>query len=169
MTKANADMSMSKIYPDKHNALSLVGQFRPGAQMCTLRAILKDITKSGPIRLAKQSRQKDKQDTFFIVKYANLGKGIRPINQVIKRLLDAYRLKWLRPRVVYSQHTNLQENLLGDLRRKLLWGIVDADLGQCPCNCPCRFKVNGECAYGGDDTCRTSGTMYKVTCKANEN
>ncbi len=71
--------------------------------------------------------------------------------------------------MVYSRHTNLQEKLLGDLRRKLLWGIVDPDLGQRPCNYPCRFKVNGACAYGGDDTCRTSGTVYKVTCKANEN
>ncbi len=33
MTKANADMSMSKIYPNKHDALSLAGQLRPGAWM----------------------------------------------------------------------------------------------------------------------------------------
>ncbi len=71
--------------------------------------------------------------------------------------------------MVYSQYTNLQEKLLGDLRCKLLCGIVDADLGQRPCNYPPRFKVNGVCSYGGDKTCRTSGTVYKVMCKANEN
>ena len=137
--------------------------------MCTLHAILEDNTKSGPSRLDKRQRQKDKQDTFFIVKYANLSHGIRPMNKVIKCLQNTYPLKWLRTRMVYSQHTNLHGKLLGNLRQKLPWGIVDADLGQRPCNCPCRFKVNEECAYGGDDTCQTSSTIYKVTCKANEN
>jgi hypothetical protein len=60
MTKANPDMSMSEIYPDKHDALSMAGQLRPGAQMRTLRTILEDNTESGPTRLVKQSRQKRK-------------------------------------------------------------------------------------------------------------
>ncbi len=51
--------------------------------------------------------------------------------------------KWLRPRVVYSRHSNLQEKLLGDLKHKLLWGITDANLGCCPCNCPETTKITG--------------------------
>jgi hypothetical protein len=70
------------------------------------------------------------------------GKQQRPISQTLKKLRNAYRLKWLRPHVVYSRHNNLQEKLLGDLRCKLLWNMVDADLGKHPCNCPTKFKVN---------------------------
>ncbi len=40
-------------------------------------------------------------------------------------------------------------------------------MGKCPCNCPTKFKVNGVCAYGGDDSCRTSGTVYKISCLSN--
>jgi hypothetical protein len=58
-----------------------------------------------------------------------------------------------------------KRKLLGDLKRKLLWGVVDADLGKQPCNCPTKFKVNGECAYGGNKSCQTSGTIYKISCK----
>ncbi len=72
---------------------------------------------------------------------------------VIKNLRNAYQLKWLCPHVMYSRHTNLQERLLGDLKCKLLWGVVDADLGKRSCNCPNKFKVNGECTYGGNNSC----------------
>jgi hypothetical protein len=116
----------------------------------------------GLIRLKKRSPAIDKHDTFFIVKYGNLGKEGQPIRQTLKNIRNAYHLKWLRPRIVYSRHNNLQEKLLGDLRCKLLWNVVDADMGKCPCNCPTKFKVNGVCAYGGDDSCRTSGTVYKI-------
>ncbi len=84
---------------------------------------------------------------------------------VIKSLRNAYQLKWFCPHVMCSRHTNLQERLLGDLKRKLLWGVVNADLGKHPCNCLTKFKVNGECTYGGDNSCRTSGTVYKISCK----
>jgi hypothetical protein len=65
-----------------------------------------------------------------------------------------------------SRHNNLQAKLLGlgDLRRKLLWNVVDADLGKRPCNCPTKFKVNGVCAYGGDNLCCTSRTVHKISC-----
>ncbi len=86
-------------------------------------------------------------NTLFIVKFASLGKHQQPISMVIAIFRNAYQLKWLRSRVVYSRHTNLQERLLGDLKCKLLCGVVNADLGICPCNCPTKFKVNGECAY----------------------
>jgi hypothetical protein len=95
------------------------------------------------------------------MKYANLGKDI------LKSLRNAYHLKWLHPRVVYSRHNNLQEKLLGDLRHKLLWNVVDADMGKHPCNCPTKFKVNGVCAYGDDDSCHTSRTVYKISCLSN--
>ncbi len=84
------------------------------------------------------------------------------ISQTLKNLRNAYPLKWLRPCIVYSRHNNLQEKLLGDLRCKLLWNMVDADLGKCPCNCPRKFKVNGVCAYGGDNSCHTSGTWHCI-------
>jgi hypothetical protein len=81
---------------------------------------------------------------------------------------NAYHLKWLRPRVVFSRHSNLQEKLLADLRWKVLWGVVDADLGPQKCNSPARFKIKGECAYGGDESCWTAGTVYnKISCKHN--
>ncbi len=134
--------------------------------MHTLSEVLEDESRSSPSRLEKQSRAMDKHDTFFIVKYANLGKHQWPTSMVKKNLHNAYKLKWLRPRIVYSWHLKLQERLVGDLIRKLLWGVVDADLVKCPCNCPTKFKVNGECAYRGDKSCCTSGTVYKILCKS---
>ncbi len=80
---------------------------------------------------------------------------------------NTYQLKWRQPRVIYSWHTTLQEKLLDNLKQKLLWKVVDADLGHWPCNFPSRFKINGECAYGWDASCRTSGMVYKILCKAN--
>jgi hypothetical protein len=70
-----------------------------------------------------------------------------------------------RPQVIYSRHTNLQERLLWDLKRKLLWGVFDTDMGKRPCYCLTKFKVNGECVCGGDESCRTSGTVYKILSK----
>jgi hypothetical protein len=70
----------------------------------------------------------DKRDSFFVVKYASLGQSHRPITKVIKYLRILYKLKWLHPCVVFSHHTNLQEKLLGDIWRKVCWGVVDADL-----------------------------------------
>ncbi len=42
-------------------------------------------------------------------------------------------------------------------------------MGKHPCNCLTKFKVkaNGVWAYGGDDSCRTSGTVYKTSCLSN--
>ncbi len=85
--------------------------------------------------------------------------------KVVKHLRNLYRLKWLCPCVVFSRHANLQEKLLGDLRRKGFSGVADADFGPHPCNCPQQYKVNGECAYGGERlTCRTAGSVYKISC-----
>ncbi len=145
-TADNLNKSMSDIHPDKHDALTIAGQLKSGQKMRKLGDILDDELRSGPIRLKKRSRAVNKCDTFFIMKYANLGKERQPISQTLKSLRNAYRLKWLCPRVVYSRHKDLQEKLLGDLRRKLLWNVVDADMGKCPCNCPTKFKVNGVCA-----------------------
>jgi hypothetical protein len=135
--------------------------------MHKLGDILDNKSRSDPIRLKKRSCAVDKRDKIFILKYANLGKERQPISQTLKNLRNAYHLKWLCPRVVYSRHNNLQEKLLGDLRRKLLWNVVDADMGKRPCNCPTKFKVNGVCAYGGDNSCRTSRTVYKISCLPN--
>ena len=84
----------------------------------------------------------------------------------MKHLRNLYKLKWLRPRVVFSRHTNLQEKLLGDLQQKILWGFNGANFGPHPCNCLRKFKVNGECAYGGTRfMCRTAGCVYKnISC-----
>jgi hypothetical protein len=94
----------------------------------------------------------------------------RPIQQIIKCTRNAYHLKWLQPHVVFSHHSNLQEKLLADLWwRKVLWGVVDADLGPQKCNFPARFKIKGECACAGDESCQTAGTVYKISCKHNNN
>jgi len=169
MTNANSELSLSDIYPDKHEALSIAGQLKPDQKMRTLRAVHEDDSKFGPARLEKRDRAIDHRDSLFIVKYANLGS--LPISRRIKRIRNAYRLKWLRPRVIFSRHTNLREKLLGDLNRKLLHGVVDVDYGPRPCNCPARYKVNGKCAFstGGETTCRTAGIVYKISCKANSN
>jgi hypothetical protein len=150
---------MSDIYPDKHEALHIAGQLKLGQKMCTLSKILSGKFTSGPSWLGKQSCAIDPQDTFFIVKYASLGKSYPPIHQLIKHLRNLYNLKWLRPRVVYSRHTNLQERLLGDLKRKLLMGIKDADYDTQPCNCPRQYLINGECAFGGNESFRTTGAV----------
>jgi hypothetical protein len=156
-TAANENQSISDIYPDKHDALTIAGQLRNGK--------LEDKSRSSPTRLKKLSRTMDKHNTLFIVEYVSLGKQQQPISMVIKSLQNAYQLKWLRPRVIYSRHTTLQERLLGDLKCKLLWGVINADLGKCPCNCPAKFKINWECAYEGNGSCRTSSTVYKISCK----
>jgi hypothetical protein len=157
MTNANSELSLSNIYPDKHDALSLAGQLKPDQKMHTLRAVLEDDSDSGPARLEKCDRAIDHRDSFFIVKYANLGS--LPISRRIRRLRNAYRLKWLHPRVVFSRHTNLHKKLLRDLNRKLLHGVVDVDYG-----------VNGKCAFStGETTCRTAGIVYKISCKAHSN
>ena len=85
--------------------------------------------------------------------------------KVVEHLRNLYPLKWLRPRVVFSRHANLQEKLIGDLRWKVLWGVADADFGPHPCNCPWQYKINGECAYGGERfTCQTAVSVYKISC-----
>ncbi len=90
-----------------------------------------------------------------------------PINQIIRRLRNEFKLKWLRLRVIYSWHSNLQEKLLGNLKWKLLWGVCDANFGQQPCNCPNKYKVNGKCTYGSKkSTFHTAGVIHKITCTA---
>ncbi len=136
--------------------------------MWTLREVLNNNSPSGPTRLEKWLHAIDKRNSLFIVTYANLGQSNRPINQIIHSMRNEFKLKWLRPRVIYSHHSNLQEKLLGDLKRKLLWGITDADLGCRPCNCPRNHKVNGVCAYSRNGfSCQTAGTVYKITSKVN--
>ncbi len=49
----------------------------------------------------------------------------------------------------------------------MLWNVVNADMDKCPCNCPTQFKVNEVCAYGGNNSCCTSGTVYKISCLSN--
>jgi hypothetical protein len=133
--------------------------------MQTLSAVLNNETSSGPARLKKQSRAINKRDSFLIVKYASLGHSQWPIVKVVKHLRNLYHLKWLRPRMVFSRHANLQEKLLWDLRRKVLWGVADADFGLRPCNYPRQYKVNKECAYGGERfTCRAARSVYKISC-----
>ncbi len=91
-------------------------QLKENQEMWTLQAVLEDESQSGPLRLERKSRQTDHCDTLFIIKYANLGTNTRPINQVVKKLRNQYNLRWLRPWVVYSRHTNLHEKLLGNLK-----------------------------------------------------
>jgi hypothetical protein len=119
--------------------------------MRILGEVLEDKSRSGPNRLDEQLRAVNKHDTLFIIKYTSLGKQQQPFSQTLKNLRNDYRLKCLHPCIVYSRHNNLQEKLLKDLRRKLLWNVVDVDLGKCPCNCPTKFKVNGVCEYRGDN------------------
>jgi hypothetical protein len=112
--------------------------------------------------------QSDKTSLWIPIKYAHLSNNHMPINQIICHLQNEFKLKWLRPRVIYhSRHSNLQEKLLGDLKQKLLWGIRNTNFGQWPCYCPKNYKVNGKCAYGSkQSTCRTAGIIYKITCTA---
>ncbi len=119
VSEENEDLSLSNIYPDKHEVLSIAGQIKPGKKMQALHKVLNDNLTSGPARLDKRLLAVNKRDSFFIVKYASLGKNHRPINQVIRRLRNEFKLKWLHLHVVYSRHSNLQEKLLGDLKRKL--------------------------------------------------
>jgi hypothetical protein len=97
MTPENADLSISTIYPEKHEALRTPGQLKENQEMRTLRAVREDESGSGPLRLERKSCQTDHHDTLFITKYANCGPNTRPINQVIKKLRNQYNLRWLRP------------------------------------------------------------------------
>ncbi len=167
VTADNEHLSMSDIYPNKHESLSVAGQLKPDQKMISLHDILKDDSQSKPFRLEKQDLAINKQDSFFIVKYVHLSMNHMPINQIICHLRNEFQLKWLRPRVTFSQHSNLQEKLLGDLKQKLLCGITNANLGTRPCNCPNKYKVNKKCPYGGNkSSCCTAGTIFKIACKA---
>ncbi len=88
-TSDNAKMSLSDIYPDKHDALQLAGQLKPDQKMRTLGAVLDNESDSGPARLEKKSRATDKRDSLLVFKYASLGHSQRPIVQTIKKLRDA--------------------------------------------------------------------------------
>ncbi len=170
MTLEIAHLRISMIYPGKHKALWTAWQLKENQEMWTLPAVLEDESRSGPLWLERKSCQTDHCDTLFITKskYANLGTNTRPINQVLKKLRNQYNLRWLHPWVVYSRHGNLHKKELGDLKQKLLIEIVDADLGQWPCNCPVKFEVNRACAFGNDESCRTAGVVYKVSCCASQ-
>jgi hypothetical protein len=96
-TPTKEDLSLSKIYPDKHDALRLTGQIKLRQKMQTLKAFLYDKSSSGPARLEKKSRATNKHDSLLVVKFANLGSNHRPIIQIIKHLRNEYKLKWLRP------------------------------------------------------------------------
>jgi hypothetical protein len=114
-TLAKANLSLFDIYPDKDKALRLARQLKLGQKMRTLSAILDDKTNSGLARLEKKSRTINKHDSLFVVKYASLSQSHRPMIKVIKHLWSLYKLKWLRPRIVFSRHANLQAKLLRDL------------------------------------------------------
>ncbi len=114
-TPLNSEMSLSDLYPDKHDALQIAGQLKPDEKMRTLGAVIDDDTSSGPTRLAQKLREVNKRNSFLVIKYVNLGRAQRPIVHVVKSLRNKCNLKWLRPRVVFSPHTTLQEKLLGDL------------------------------------------------------
>jgi hypothetical protein len=75
MTPENAHMSMSDIYPDKHEALSIAGQLKPSEKMRTLAAILSVEETSGRTQARNKSRSIDRRDSLFIVKYASLGRN----------------------------------------------------------------------------------------------
>jgi hypothetical protein len=56
MTPANADMSLSDIYPDKHDTLQIAGQIHRGDKMRALKAILDEDLQSGIARREKKSQ-----------------------------------------------------------------------------------------------------------------
>ncbi len=90
-TPGNADLSLSDIYPDKHEALRLTGQLEPGQMMRTLSAVSNNESNSGPARLDKKLHAVDKRDSFLVVKYASLGHSQRPIVQAVKCLRNLYK------------------------------------------------------------------------------
>ncbi len=98
----NKNLSLSVIYPDKREALSIAGQIKTSEKMRTLCEVLNNNSQSGSTRLEKQSCATDKPNLLFIVKYANLGRSNKPINQIICRMRNEFKLKWLCPRVLYS-------------------------------------------------------------------
>ncbi len=85
-TADNLTKSILDIYPDKHDALTIAGQLKPGQKMRTLGDILDDKSRSVPIRLEKRSCAVNKRETFFNVKYASLGKEWQAISQTLKNL-----------------------------------------------------------------------------------
>jgi hypothetical protein len=123
-----------------------------------LSAVIDNKMNSGPTRLKKKSQTIYKHDSLFVVKYVSLGRSHQPMIKVIKHLWNLYKLKWLHPCVVFSHHTNLQEKLLRDLRWKVLWGVVDADFGWHPCNCPRKYKVNAS------TSCAAMPEVYTKFC-----
>jgi hypothetical protein len=56
-TPTNEDLSLSKIYPDKHDALQLARQIKFGQKMQTLKAVLDYKSSPGPAGLKKNFTQ----------------------------------------------------------------------------------------------------------------
>jgi hypothetical protein len=54
LTPTNSKRSIFNIYPDKHDALLIAGQIKPGQKMRTLKAVLKKEPQSSLTRLEKK-------------------------------------------------------------------------------------------------------------------
>jgi hypothetical protein len=105
-TPTNVNLSLSDIYPDKHEALQTAGKICAGEKMRTIQAVIDEESRSRQERDKKKSPKMDTQDSLFNVKYMNFGNNHRPIQQVIKRLRNSYNLKWLQLHVIHQNSQN---------------------------------------------------------------
>lgn len=78
-----------------------------------------------------------------------------------------YDLKWMRVRMIYKRHMNVKEMLLGDITKKIMRGIDDAEyikkIQRGKCTCRSTHKHDGECLY--KEECETKAVIYKISCK----
>jgi hypothetical protein len=120
--------TISDFYPDKHEALSNAGRLKPGTKMRTLHTVLKYDSQSGP------SRQERSRPTRFTLHRSSMYVNFRPINQVVRHLLCT--------RTSSSADTRIcRRNYFWRPNAKTPIEVVNADLGQRPCNCPAIMVV----------------------------
>ena len=87
-----------------------------------------------------------------------------PISQVIKRLKEKYKFKWLRFSMSFHKFANFGELLNSDLNQKLMAGIEDLTHITRECNCNGRSKLDSnKCHY--DEKCRHGCVVCSLECK----
>ena len=83
-------------------------------------------------------------------------------HDILKRLRNKYKLKWLRISMSNHKFPNLRNLLQAYLNQKLTSDLVCKDFENLPCNCITKCKINGKCIFNGQ--CRQSVVVYEATC-----
>ena len=111
--------------------------------------------------LEKDEKEKKRSRSVFFCVGVSSAWNAMPISQVIKRLKEKYKFKWLRFSMSFHKFANFGELLNSDLNQKLMAGIEDLTHITRECNCNGRSKLDdNKCHY--DEKCRHGCVVYSL-------